>query len=68
MKICEFTVPELNKFRQLCNFTDDEERLLSLRAQDVPMEKCAEIMNISTSTAKRIHKKIWTKIERLKNL
>ena len=34
MKIRDFTTPELNRFRELCNFTDDEMRYFNLRAKD----------------------------------
>lgn len=34
MKIRDFTVPELNKFRELCNFTEDELMYFNLRAKD----------------------------------
>lgn len=68
MKICDFTIPELNHFRSECNFTEDEMELFNLRSKNIPMEECAEIMEISTSTVKRIHHKIWSKIDRIQSL
>lgn len=68
MKICDFTCPELDRFRMLCNFTADEMILFRLRSKDVPLEECAETMNISTSTVKRIQKRIWSKIDRIESL
>ena len=62
MKIYDFTVPELNYFRDYCNFTEDERVLFEYRAKNIPLETCAEIMNVSLSTIKRMNKKIQNKI------
>ena len=62
MKIYDFTVPELNYFREYCNFTEDERVLFEYRAKNIPLETCAEIMNVSISTIKRLNKKIQNKI------
>ena len=62
MKICDFVASELNYIRSNANFTKDEEELFLLRAKDVTFEKCAEIMNISMSTAYRINRKIHIKM------
>lgn len=62
MKIHDFTVPELNYFREYCNFTEEERMLFDYRSKNIPLETCAEIMNVSLSTAKRINKKIQNKI------
>ena len=62
MKIYDFTVPELNYFREYCNFTEDERVLFEYRAKNIPLETCAEIMNVSLSTAKRISKRVNNKI------
>lgn len=51
MKVYEFTVPELEYFRTYCNFTRDERTLFDYRSRNIPLEKCAELMNISVSTA-----------------
>ena len=50
MKVYEFTVPELEYFRTYCNFTRDERTLFDYRSRNIPLEKCAELMNISVST------------------
>ena len=62
MKIYDFTVPELNYFREYCNFTEDERVLFEYRAKNIPLETCAEIMNVSISTIKRLNKKIQNKM------
>lgn len=62
MKIYDFTVPELNYFRDYCNFTEEERMLFDYRSKNIPLETCAEIMNVSLSTIKRLNKKIQNKI------
>ena len=62
MNVYDFTVPELDYFRGTCNFTESERTLFELRAKCVPLEQCAEQMNVSISTAKRLSQKINRKI------
>ena len=62
MKIYDFTIPELNYFRENCNFTKEELVLFEYRAKNIPLEYIAEIMNISVSTAKRISRRVNNKI------
>lgn len=65
MKISDFTVPELRVLVQECNFTKDEIVLFNLRARDITLEECAEIMNMSVSSIKRISQHVGWKIERV---
>ena len=65
MKICEFTMPEIRFILAEGNFTEDENILFLLRCDDVPLEECAERMNVSLSTAKRLNKRIKCKIDKL---
>lgn len=67
MKVYDFTVPELNYFRTYCNFTDEERALFEYRAKNYPLEYCAELMNVSVSTAKRLSRKVNNKIIRYVN-
>lgn len=62
MKICNFTKKEIEYFIRECNFTDAEKKLFDMRCKDTPLEICAEEMNISVSTVKRISKKVNNKI------
>ena len=48
----------------VCNFTKDENTLFELRLQDVPLEECAERMNISVPTVKRISQRVNAKINK----
>ena len=65
MKIYSFTRPELDYFELECNFTSDELKLFRLRAKDMPLEDCAEEMNVSVSTVKRLSRRVNDKIERV---
>lgn len=65
MKICSFTRREIEYLRKECNFTPVEKELFDLRSMDVPLELCAEKMNVSLSTAKRISRRINAKIIRV---
>ena len=62
MNVYDFTVPELDYFRDTCNFTESERTLFELRAKCVPLEQCAGKMNVSISTAKRISRRVNRKI------
>lgn len=64
LKICDFTQTELDYLQVVCNFTEDENTLFLLRSKDIPLEECAERMNISVPTVKRISQRVNKKIER----
>lgn len=65
MKICEFVKPEIDYFLAECNFTEDERTLFDMRCVDVPLEECAERMNVSVSTVNRLNKRIKQKIDKI---
>ena len=67
MKICEFTMPDIRFILAEGNFTEDENILFLLRCDDVPLERCAELMNVSVSTVNRLNKRIKEKIGRIKS-
>ena len=65
MKIREFTKPEIRYLLAECNFTSDERTLFDMRCADVPLEECAERMNVSVSTVNRLNKRIKQKIDKI---
>ena len=65
MKIREFTKPEIRYLLAECNFTSDERTLFDMRCVDIPLEECAEIMNVSVSTVNRLNKRIKQKIDKI---
>lgn len=64
MQIRDFTQSEADYLQTVCNFTNDENTLFELRLQDVPLEECAERMNISVPTVKRISQRVNAKINK----
>jgi predicted DNA-binding protein (UPF0251 family) len=62
MKIPDFTKPELDYILANANLTKDEENLMWLRNNEHSLEECAEIMDYSLSTIKRINKRLKDKI------
>ena len=62
MIIADFTVPELNYFKENCNFVGLEIRVFDLRSQGVPLEEIAEILNMSVDGVKKISRKVNKKI------
>ena len=65
MKICDFTVPELERFRELCNFTEDELKYFNLRSKDKSNVAIAQEMNVSESTVSVLARKVRKKIIRV---
>jgi predicted DNA-binding protein (UPF0251 family) len=65
LKIADFTTPEIEYLLSMCNFTPDEEKLFRLRCKAIPLDQCAEIMNVSVTTVKRLSKKVKNKIIRV---
>lgn len=65
MKICDFTKPELDILREKSNFTSEEMTLFDMRANNIPLEECAERMNLSVSAVKQKSQKINSKIKRV---
>lgn len=64
MQIRDLTLSEADYLQAVCNFTKDENTLFELRLQDIPLEECAERMNISVPTVKRISQRVNAKINK----
>ena len=65
LKIPDFTKLEIEYIKENANFTEQEEELFELRNKENSLEFCAELMNVSISTIKRINKKMKSKIIRI---
>lgn len=61
-KFCSFTQPEIDKLNSLCNFTKEESEFFNLRAHDRTHIETAMMMNISTSKADKLSRKVKDKI------
>lgn len=65
MKIRDFTVPELNRFRELCNFTEDELEYFNLRARDCLNVEISIRMCISEAQVSKLAKRVKSKMIRV---
>ena len=65
MKIRDFTVPELNLLRELCNFTADEMKYFNLRSQDKSNIQIAFELNVSEAQVGKLAKRVKSKIKRV---
>ena len=65
MKIRDFTVPELDRFRELCNFTEDELKYFNLRSKDKSNVEIALEMNVSEAQVSKLAKRVKSKILRI---
>ena len=65
MKIRDFTLPELDMFRKLCNFTDDELMYFNLRSRDCSNVNIAMSMNISEAQVSKLAKRVKDKMRRV---
>ena len=65
MVISDFTEIELEYFRRSCNFVGCERDVFELRSRGVPLEQVAEKVNMSVDGAKKISRKVNTKITKV---
>ena len=65
MKIADFTEPELDTFRALCNFTPQERTYFELRCRDKSNIQIAMEMNVSDSQVSKLARKVKDKIKRV---
>ena len=65
MLIRDFTVPELEVFRRLCNFTPYERLYFELKAKDKSNVEISLEMNISTAQVSKLAKRVKAKIIRV---
>ena len=62
IQVYNFVEWELQKFRDECNFTDEELQCFELKAKDKSIEYIAQEMHISTAKVSRLVKRIKNKI------
>lgn len=65
MVVSDFTVPELERFREKCNFVGHEIKVFELRSKGVPLERIAEEMNMSYEGIKKVSIKVNKKINKV---
>ena len=65
MNIYDFTVPELDKFRELCNFSDTELEYFNLRARHKSNIEISIEMHVSESQVSKLAKRVKSKMIRI---
>ena len=65
MVVSDFTMPELDRLREQCNFVGNELQVFEFRSQGLPLEEIAEILNMSVTHIGRISQKVNKKIKRV---
>lgn len=64
-RINDFTKPELDYFREQCNFSEKEMQYFNLKAQDKSIVQIAMEMNIAEPTVSKLAKKVKAKMIRV---
>lgn len=65
MQIYDFTEPELDKFMELCNFSDDELEYLNIKAKRKTNIQIAMQMHVSEAQVSKLAKRVRNKIIRV---
>ena len=65
--MADFTKPELDYFREQCNFTDIERKCFDLKAKDRTNIQIAMELNVSESTVAVTMRRVRTKITKVLN-
>ena len=65
VQIYDFTEPELDKFRELCNFSDDELEYLNIKAKRKTNIQIAMQMHVSEAQVSKLAKRVRNKIIRV---
>lgn len=65
VRIYDFTVPELEKFRELCNFCEDELEYFNLRAKHKSNTCISLEMHVSEAQVSKLAKRVKSKILRI---
>ena len=64
-QLYDFTVPELNRLRELCNFSPQELEYFNLRAKHKSNVEIALTMHVSESQVSKLARKVKDKIKRV---
>lgn len=62
------TEPELNRYRKLANFTEDELRCFNMKSKNYSIVKIAMSIGVSESTVSRLVRSVKNKMLRLDEL
>ncbi len=62
MIISDNLLPQLQYYREFCNFTENEHKLFDLRASGCTLEDCCDLLNMDISSIKRLSRKVNKKM------
>ena len=65
MQIYDFTIPELDKLRELCNFSPQELEYFNLRSKHKSNVEIALTMHVSEGQVSKLARKVKDKIKRV---
>lgn len=65
MQLYDFTIPELDKFRELCNFSEQELAYFNLRSRHKSNVEIALTMHVSESQVSKLARKVKDKVKRI---
>ena len=65
LHINDFTEPELQYFRDMCNFSDEELLCFNLRAKNKSIVEIAYAMSCSEPKVSKLIKRVKTKIKKI---
>lgn len=65
MQVYDFTKPELDYFREQCNFTQDELEYFNLRSSGMSNVQISLTMNVSESKVSKLARKVKSKMLRV---
>ena len=65
MQIYDFTIPELDKLRELCNFSPQELEYFNLRSKHKSNVEIALTMHVSEGQVSKLARKVKDKIKRI---
>ena len=68
MKLSDYTVPELNKYRELCNFSDEELEYFNLKSKGKSNVQISMSMCVSEPKVSLLAKKVKEKIRKVDKL
>ena len=64
-RISQHTMPELNRYRALCNFTQDETDVFNHLARGLTTKQICVALPFSDSTVARLSRRIRSKMARI---
>ena len=65
MIISDFTIFELQYFRENCNFVGLELDLFDMRSRGITIERIAEALNLSVDGANKVSRRVNKKIQKV---